>query len=80
MDLYQPVYQGRPDRLVQLLLSSHIRRIGVPLGLRSQHGRLDLRTELGHVVHIVQRAPVSPADVLEDLVLTSLFIHLLLLR
>ena len=58
------------------MLLGHVARIGVPLGLDSEHVGLDLLAELRHVIDVVEGAPISPLDVSINLILAPLLVHL----
>ena len=79
MDMYKPVDQLGPNSFFNILLISHIKGIWVPFCFIFQHVVMDITTEFRHLINVINCRFVSSFDVIEDLVLASLFKHLKLL-
>lgn len=79
MDMYKPVDQLRPNSFFNVFLISHIEGIWVPFCFIFQHVIMDISTEFRHLINVINCRFISSFDVIEDLVLASLFKHLKLL-
>ena len=75
MSLYEPIDQGRADCLLNLWLLLHVVGVRAPFGLGCQHIALNLGTELGYMIHIVDGGSIVLGQLPEHLRLPSLVEH-----
>lgn len=79
LDLDEPVNEGRADRLVYLVLSIHIQIVNSPFALLGNHVLEDISAEFTDMEHRVESVAIATGQLTEDLAVTPLVEHLLLL-